>query len=140
MSSALRTARLAVYRGVEQPRQTPLHEWHVYEVVVDNLGVVLVGQATPTEGSGAGSGEGSGEVALTELVLDQYYGREVLQGLTVLLVLWAILRLYQRTKEVSSYGEGLDRAVRVQLKRRERGQVRVGGRPPLRERAMGRGR
>lgn len=119
MPSALRTARLAVYRGVEQPRQTPPREWHVYEVVVDNLGVVLVGQATPTEGSGAGSGEGSGELALTELVLDQYYGREVLQGLAVLLVLWAILRLYQRTKEVSSYGEGLDRAVRVQLKRYE---------------------
>ena len=85
------------------------------------VGFVVLAQAA-VEGSSEGSGEGSGEaIALspTEQFFELYHGTEIIAGACVLAVLIFIAKMAARAKQVSDYGEGLDRATRVEIKTME---------------------
>lgn len=79
---------------------------------------LFVAQASaPAEGSG----EGSGEVAVPprsarEVFFDDYHGGSVLGGLALFAVLLVAMKIHKRAAQVSRYGEGLPRSVRVQIK------------------------
>ena len=83
--------------------------------------LTLVAQGQGGEGTGEGSAEGSGEVARSpsEVFFTDYHGGTVLLVVAIGGLLLFIQQMIARARAVSSYGEGLDRAVRVQVKRYE---------------------
>lgn len=84
------------------------------------IGVVVLAQAAVVEGSGEGSGEGSAEsIPLQELFFDVYHGGAIIGGAFVLGLLVFVMKMAGRARQVSSYGEGLDRSTRVSIKTME---------------------
>ena len=86
------------------------------------LGVVLLGQAESAEGSGEGSGDGSGEgivLSPKEQFFQNYHGTEIIAGSVVLAFMFFIWKMAARARQVSDYGEGLDRATRVDIRKME---------------------
>jgi tetratricopeptide (TPR) repeat protein len=92
----------------------------------DNFGLLalpLLAQAAhAADDTGEGTGEGSGVFvppSLSEQFFNDWHGTAVLTGIGVLMVAYAVYAVIRRAKAVSAYGLGLERDVRVQIKRRE---------------------
>lgn len=83
--------------------------------------LTLVAQGQAIEGTGEGSSEGSGEVArsASEVFFSDYHGSTVLLVVAIGGLLLFVQQMIARARAVSSYGEGLERPVRVQIKRYE---------------------
>ncbi|MCB9533316.1 MAG: protein kinase [Myxococcales bacterium] len=85
------------------------------------VGVVLLGQAAtaPAEGSGEGSAEVAPPPSLQERFFDDYHGAALITATAVIAVLLVVRKMLAAAGAMSKYGEGLDRAVRVQIKQAE---------------------
>ena len=77
----------------------------------------MLGQALE-EGSGEGSGAGN-TLSPREQFFQLYHGTEIIVGACALTLLFFIWKMAARAKQVSDYGEGLDRATRVEIKTME---------------------
>ena len=83
--------------------------------------LTLVAQGQALEGTGEGSSEGSGEVvrSASEVFFSDYHGSTVLLVVAVGGLLLFVQQMIARARAMSSYGKGLERPVRVQIKRYE---------------------